>query len=95
MQKAIKIYALLLIVSILSGCALFNRKTKIVHVEEKVFIVEDVIKDYNVNGIIITLVNPFFPDDKAIIISGEKFKKVMGSAIENITEKDLKKAIEA
>ena len=48
----------------------------------------NVKKDVNVDGTIITLVNPYFPNDKAIIMSGEKFKKVIGSSIDSITEKE-------
>ena len=92
MQKIFKIYALLLIVTSLSGCALFKRKPVIVPVDERVFIIEPVIKDVNVDGTVITLVNPYFPNDKAIIMSGEKFKKVVGESIDSINEKEVKKA---
>jgi len=88
MQKTLKILALLFVILALSSCALFKRKPVIVPVDERTFIVEALIKDVNVDGTIITLVNPYFPNDKAIIMSGEKFKKVIGSSIETITEKE-------
>jgi hypothetical protein len=93
MQKVFKVYALLSIALLLSSCALFKRKPEIVHVDERVFLVDQLIKDVNIDGSIVTLINPFFPDDKAIIISAEKFKKVIGTSIDSITEKDVKKAL--
>jgi len=93
MQKIFKVYALLLVITVLSGCAIFKRKPEIVQVNNRVFIVDLAIKNVMIDGFETTLINPYFPGDKAIIISGEKFKQVMGSSVDSITEKEILKEI--
>ena len=91
MQKTLKVFALLSIAFILSSCAIFNRKPEIVHVDDRVFIVGLATKDTNIGANVVTLVNPYFPSDKAIIISAEKFKEVVGSSIDTVTEREVLK----
>ena len=89
MQKS-KIFSLLLVIPFLTGCALFQ-KPQIVPVDERVFIIKDKFETRQIGSTEHVLPNPFYPSDKAIIISGEKFKKVMGISIDTILEKDIKR----
>ena len=89
MQKS-KILSLLLVIPFIAGCALFQ-KPQVVPVDERVFIVEDKFETRQIGDKEQILNNPFYPSDKAIIVSGEKFKKVMGVSIDTILEKDIKR----
>ena len=83
----IKLVSLILMCFMLSGCLSFGKpKPEWQVIDKHVFIVADETRTINIDGQDKVLLNPYYPNDKAIVCSGEYFKEIFGKSVDDLVD---------